>query len=120
MSKKSQRNAGRERKTKVIEAEAKLKKMRYYWIFSAVWFLMGAFLTAVGANAVDSKVDAAGAFKVGLMIVVLAVGFAIYGIKLQHNLRKKLEQVTPKEKNSKEPEAKDSGKKNAETEAKAK
>ena len=40
-NKKAMRNEEKKRSLASIEAESKLAKMRYYWIFNIVWTLMG-------------------------------------------------------------------------------
>ena len=102
MSNKSRRNAGKEHKNRVSEAESKLAKMSYYWIFSVVWALLGVFLVAVGLTSGDARVEAAPAVKVGGFIIVMAVIMVIYGARMHFKLSRQASQHKRKEKKAAE------------------
>lgn len=88
-NKKALRNEEKKRSLASIEAESKLAKMRYYWIFNIVWTLLGCFLLAIGQLTQDAQIKAAPTFPIGVFIILLSAGMGIYGARMQFKLKKK-------------------------------
>lgn len=91
MSKKSFRNRGVERKHKVSEAEMKLNRMHYYWIFSVIWMVLGAILVAFGLTSLEDTASAS--VRVGGFIILLALGMIGYGAKMHSSLKERVKNI---------------------------
>ena len=88
-NKKAQRNEEKKRSNASLEAERVLSKMRYYWIFTAIWALLGVMLLCIGLYSGDAKIQQATAVKAGCCIIAFGIGAAIYGARKQYFLQKK-------------------------------
>ena len=104
MSKKSTRNKDSVRQQKIDEIQEQLAKMRYYWIFVAIWFALGAFLTWYGiAHAQDIAPKYGNAQNMGIFIILLCFVAVSVGWKKRSNLLK----LMPEQKKKAEPKKED-------------